>query len=154
VKGVRGKKINPIRIPVTLSPHIVKGKPRGYYVLAQRLFTNGSPHLVRRQFVGFTDCLIITTAHEYKWDSLLKMAIHVPFIDDKPVTWLSAVPIYPIPMGFRAYIPGTVIKPTSAGQEKTETIGIFQRFQAGKIDLFYLEVPKLSAGVLLGEDDL
>lgn len=150
--------MNPIKIPVTISPHIVNGKPRGYYIIAERLFTKGNPHLIRTQFVGHTqDGLIISVGRHIKWDTLYKLGIQVPHLEameQKRVIWLSPTKIYPFNMGFRAYIPGTVLKPESAEAKKIQTMGFFKRFQIGTTDLLYLEVPLITPDIMLGKTKL
>jgi len=144
-----------VRIPITLSPHIVNGKPRGFYLLAQRLFPNGAPTLTKRQYIGFNKRLLITVEHDRTWDTLLKVALHAGKLNDESVTWLTPTPIYPMPKGFRAYIPGTIIKPASAESQKVEGIGVFRRAIFGvSRDVYYLEILKLTAEVLLGRKDL
>jgi len=144
-----------VRIPVTLSPHIVNGQSRGFYLLAQKLFPNGAPTLSKQQFIGFNGQLIVTVEHDRTWDTLLKIALHASKLNDESVTWLTPTPIYPMPKGFRAYIPGTIIKPASAGVEKVEGIGVFRRAVFGvSKDVYYLEILKLSAEVLLGRKEL
>jgi len=150
---------NPIRIPVSLSPHIVNGKPRGYYVLAERLFAkNKNPHLVRNQFVGVAKSLVISVSHNSTWDTLLEMSISIPHLPSAPqranrVYWLDKAKLYPINMGFRAYVPGSVLKP-EPDAEKIETMGEFKRFQMGTTDLFYLEIPIITLDILLGKEKL
>ena len=137
--------MGPIRIPVTLSPHICGGSPRGYCVLAQRLFPNGAPILAKAQWMGFQDGLIITVDHPAECDTLLKMAIRFP-----SVTWLAPAKLWPMSKGFKSYIPGTILKPESAEASKIEVTGVFQQ----KEGLFYLSIPALDGEVLLGRKAL
>lgn len=146
--------MNVIRTPVTLSPHFVKGKPGGYYVVVTRLFPNGNPPLLRRQFVGVGRHLILSVGRNNTWDSVIKMQVNVPKIDGEDIIWLSSTKLYPINMGFRVYIPGRVWKPKSAEARKVQTIGEFRRFEFGTTDLFYLEVPKVTKNVIYGTEDL
>lgn len=153
--------MNPIKIPVTISPHIVNGKPRGYYIIAERLFTKSNPHLIRKQFLGIARGLIISVGRDIHWDSLLKMSIHIPEViytiggcGINKILWLSPTKIYPFNMGFRAYIPGTVLKPESAEAKKIQTMGFFKRFQIGTTDLLYLEVPLITPDIMLGKTKL
>ena len=141
--------MKPITVPISICPHIVDGCPHGYYIIAQRLFQQ-QPILFRQQFVGFTKNLIFTLAHSGKWDTLLKMAINVPHLDTIPVSWLAPVKMYPTGTGVRFYLPGTILKPTSAGCVKINTMGGLHI--AGEI--YYLNVPKLNADVLLSRKEL
>jgi len=144
-----------VRIPITLSSHIVNGKPRGFYLLAQRLFPNGAPSLTKQQYIGFNGRLFVTVEHDRTWDTLLKVALHAEKLNDKHISWLTPTPIYPMPKGFRAYIPGTIIKPASAESQKVEGIGVFRRAIFGvSRDAYYLEILKLTAEVLLGRKEL
>ena len=139
--------MTPIRIPVTLSPHVVNETPRGYYVLAQRLFPNGAPILTKQQWIGYANgCLIITVNVPHEWNSLLKMAINCPTIGTLPVTWLAPAKLWPMPKGFRSYIPGFILKPNSSKANKIEMTGIFKQY----LNLFWLELPKVSGEILLG----
>ena len=142
--------MKPIPVPISLSPHIVDGKPRGYYIIAQRLFPKERPILFRQQFVGFTQNLVFTIAHPGKWDTLLKMAIYVPHLEPASVSWLSATKMYPAGTGVRIYLPGTILKPTTAGVKKVETMGSLCRVG----DIYYLDIPKLNADILLGRKEL
>jgi hypothetical protein len=153
--------MNPIRIPITLSQHIVGGKPRGFYLLAQRLFPNGAPILRKDQFVGFNGSLIVTVARHNAWDSLLKLGVYADIVEiNKHVIWFERAALYPMSKGFRMYIPGTVLTPTMFQQpvheSKIETTGIFHKhdFCGGVEPLFYLEIPLISADVLLGRKQL
>jgi hypothetical protein len=142
--------MNLIRIPVTLSPHIVKGSPRGYYVLAQRLFPNGAPILAKAQWIGFNGALVITVEHPHEWDSLLKMAVKCPDFIEGRVSWLAPAKVWPMSKGFRTYIPGTILKPKPAEASKVESMGTFQ--QVGSI--FYLSIPAIDGEVLLGRKEI
>jgi len=140
--------MNPIKVPVTFSPHIVGGKPRGYYALAQWLFPNGAPILQRRQFAGYNGQLLITVEKPMECKTLLHMALKVSTLQNTPIMWLGACKVYHMSRGFRAYIPGSILCPPSAESEKIETHGFFRRHG----DLFYMEFPKVSAEVLLGKE--
>lgn len=146
--------MEPIRIPVTLSPHIVKSVPRGYYVLAQRLFPNGAPILNKSQFVGYNGQLIISVDRENRWDSLLKMAIYANMVGGEPTTWLDTSNLWPMSMGFRTYIPGTVLKPTETSK-KVEMTGVFRchDYYGGAASLYYLQLP-IGPNILLRRETL
>jgi hypothetical protein len=142
--------MNDIRINVTLSPHVQKGKPSGYYVLAERLFPRGAPILAKKQFVGFSDGLIVTVSHPVVARSVLSMAVHVPRLAGNPVTWLSEAHLYPMSLGFRAYVPRKVLKAQSAEVPRFITTGVFR----GEGNLFWLWIPAVSGDVLLGRKEL
>ena len=148
--------MEPVRVPVTLSPHIVNDKPRGYYLLAQRIFPQGAPILRRQQFVGFNGRLIVTVSRHRTWDNFLKMGIHARELDGQAITWLDQCKLYPMAMGFRMYIPGTILKPASAGSEKVESIGILreQKWGGNTASTFYLEIQKIDADILLSRKEL
>lgn len=143
-----------IQIPVTLSPHIVDNKPRGYYILGQRLFPRGAPELRKDQFVGFNGSLIISIARHNTWNSILAMGLYASRLHNRNITWLGEAMVYPMSKGFRIYVPGTTLKPSSAGK-KIETIGVFRMHEfCGVEPLFYLEIPKINADILLGKEQL
>lgn len=148
--------MNPIRIPVTMSPHIVDGNPRGYYLLAQRLFPNGAPILRKDQFVGFNGSLIVTVARHNTWDTLMDMNVYARDIGKNTAAWFGKTKLYPMNKGFRMYIPGTILKPPSAEAVCKQTTGIFSqfRFYGGVDDLYYLEIPSIGGDVLLGRKEL
>lgn len=132
-----------IKIPVTLSPHYGDKGPKGFYILAQRLWPGGAPILNKMQWVGYFGTLIVTVQHPGEWNSLLKMSIYAGELDGRNVHWLDKGSLYPMSMGFRMYVPGRILKPKS--KDRIETIGIFRKCR----DIYYLEVPKLSGDVLL-----
>lgn len=148
--------MNQIKIPVSLSPHIVAGKPRGYYLLAQRLFPNGAPILRRDQFAGFNGCLIVTVARHNKWNTFFDMCIQVRKLHEQAISWFGSTKLYPMNKGFRMYIPGSILKPPSADSKKIETIGIFRKHEyfGGVGSLYYLELQEFTAEVLLGKKKL
>ena len=148
------KQMKPVTIPITISPHTHKGKPVGYYIIATRLFPKGNPPILRRQFVGVGQNMVITVGRDNRLNSVLKLQTFIPKIGEMPVTWLSGVKLYPINMGFRVYIPGRVWKPKSAEDKRIQTIGEFKRYEMGAIDLFYLSVPKITNDILLEKGDL
>jgi hypothetical protein len=143
-----------IRIPTTLSPHIVNGVARGYYVLAQKIFPDGAPVLRRAQFIGFCGNLILTFASPNEWDTLMKMGVQCQQLLDQPVSWLAASKLWPMAKGFRSYIPGSILKPRS--NLKITCTGIVKKHLhgAGVAPIFYLEIPSISADVLMGRDIL
>jgi hypothetical protein len=140
-----------LRISVAMSPHIQQGKPTGYYMIAERLFAK-KIKLVKRQFLGFSDGLLITVGgiEHREWDSVLKMAINLPTLAGKPVNWLTPVPIYNSPGGFRSYIPGKILKPTSPEEKVSHLWGEFCECPVGDTKLYFVRVPLLDGDVLLG----
>lgn len=145
-----------IKIPVTMTPHVQGGKPTGYYLLAQRLFVR-KVELLRTQFVGYSDGLILTVGgiEHRQWTTLLSMAVMLPLLDGKPISWLSPVAQYKSAGGFRTYLPGSVIlQPTSAEEPPTHLYGEFSSCAVGESTLYYLRVPLLNGDVLLGRKKL
>ena len=144
-----------VRISVALSPHVQQGKPTGYALIAERLFTK-KIKLVKRQFLGFSDGLIITVGgiEHFEWDSVLKMAIMLPILAGRPANWLAPAPIYASPGGFRSYIPGHILKPSSAEETASHLWGEFCDCPVGDTKLYYLRVPLLDGDVLLGRKKL
>ena len=142
-----------IKIPITLSPHVVGDKPRCYYLLAQRLFPNGSPILRADQFIGFSDgSLILSVDRHNTWNTLFEMMLHTMDIKEPRFIWLAKAKLFGMAKGFRAYIPGTILKPTSAESGKINATGIFTNitFGEGISPLFYLKIPIITADILLG----
>ena len=141
-----------VTIPISICPHFSQGKPRGHYVLAKRLFLNEQPILTRQQYVGYNGFLFVTVVHPNKWNTVFKMAMNCSQIDGRSITWLGTVPIYPLRGGFKAYLPETILKAEKPG--RIEGVGIFRKYQAPGFSCYYLEIPKLSAEVLLGRKEL
>jgi hypothetical protein len=142
--------VREVRINVTMSPHVQKGRPSGYYVLAERLFPRGAPILVKQQYVGYSEGLVITVAHPAGVKSVLSMAVNVPRLGDKPVTWLAEAHLYPMRLGFRAYVAGRVLKARSTETPRYMTTGLFR----GEGELYWLWIPAVSGDVLLGRKEL
>lgn len=137
---------------VTFSPHIVEGKPRGYYLIMPYLFPNGTPILRRDQFAGFDGRgLIVTLSRHNAWNTLKHMAIQIP----KLATWLGTCRLYVQKHGVRIYLPSSVLKPTPA-EEKRELRAelLKESFGAGVADLWYVRIPGVDADVLLGRKKL
>jgi len=141
-----------ITIPISICPHFSQGKPRGHYILAKRLFLNEQPILARQQYVGYNGFLFVTVVHPNKWNTVFKMAMNCSQMDGRSITWLGTVPIYPLRGGFKAYLPETILKAEKPG--RIEGVGIFRKYQAPGFSCYYLELPKLSAEVLLGRKEL
>ena len=139
-----------ISVNVTISPHSVEGKPRGYYVIVRDLFPNGSPILVRQQWIGFSEGLVITVEHNHQWDSLLKMAINCPALGERAVTWLAPAKMWATSKGFRTYVPGTILKPKS-DSKCHYSIGYFK---SARGDLYYIYLPEITGEILLGRKEL
>lgn len=145
-----------IRITVAMMPHIQKGKPTGYYLFAERLF-NKPVELGRRQFAGYSDGLILTVGglEHLGWDTTLHMAINLPVLGGKPVTWLTGVAQYKSPGGFKTYLPGKqLLMPTSAEEGTTHIYGEFMDVPVGDDRLYFLKVPLLNGDVMLGRKKL
>lgn len=141
-----------VTIPISICPHFSQGKSRGYYILAKRLFLNDQPILVRRQFVGYNGFLFITVVHPNLWDSTFKMAMNCSQMDGRSITWLGSVSIYGLRGGFKAYLPEHILK--AKKPRRIEGVGIFRKYQAPGFECYYLEIPKLTAGVLLEKEKL
>lgn len=138
-----------INIPVTFSPHFVKEQPRGYYLLAQRLFRKGTPHLVKKQFIGYTQSgLVMTVGYKSNIINLFGMSIFKPTLNQEKVTWLSECSIFPMRMGFKAYIPVSILQP-SAGSGKFETTATFRVDEDSST--YYIKIGKITAEILLGK---
>lgn len=144
--------MEPIKIPISICSHFSQGKPRGHYILAKRLFLLEQPILIKRQYVGFNGFLFITVVHPNQWDSIFKIACMIKEMDKQPIIWLGSVPIYGLKGGFKAYLPETILKATKPG--RIEGVGIFRKYQAPGFNVYYLEIPKLIAEVLLGKEKL
>lgn len=144
--------MEPVTIPISLCPHFSGGKPRGHYLLAKRLFLNDQPILTRQQYVGYNGFLFVTVVHPNWWDTTFKTAISIPEMDGRSITWLGTVLLYGLKGGFRVYLPEIILKAKEPG--RIEGIGIFRKYKAPGFSCYYLEIPKLSAEVLLGREDL
>jgi hypothetical protein len=131
-----------IKITATLSPHMKGNKPAGFYLLAQRLFIHGAPILAKQQYIGHNGNLIVTVGYNGEWDSLLKMAVQMPELDKRKIAWFDYGKLYPMSMGFRMYIPGRVLRPTSA--DKIVGPAIFRK--CGTV--FYLELQNVTTEIL------
>ena len=141
-----------VTIPVSICPHFCAGKPRGHYILAKRLFLSDQPILVRRQFVGYNGFLFVTVVHPNQWDTIFKIASHIQEIDLQSIIWLGTVRQHLMPKGFKVYLPETILKAKKPG--RIEGVGIFRKYEAPGFSCYYLEIPKLTAGVLLGKEEL
>ena len=144
--------MEPIHIPVSICPHFSGGKARGHYILAKRLFPEGSPILVKQQFCGFNGFLFITVVHPPQWNTSFKMAIHVKELDERKVLWLGGCHLTNLAGGFKVYLKEDIIKTKKPG--RIECTGIFRKHVSPGFEIYYLEIPKLSADVLLGRKDL
>ena len=141
-----------IKIPISICPHFSGGKPRGHYILAKRLFTKSQPILAKQQYVGFNGYISITVVHPAKWDTTFKIANSVIKLDDRQTLWLGTTHLTPLAGGFRAYLPEGILKAKEPG--RIEGIGVFRKYEAPGFEIFYLEIPKLTAEVLLGRKEL
>lgn len=141
---------------------MVDGKPRGYYLLAQRLFQRGAPILRKQQWIGFADRLVVTVDYPVEYDSLLKMVVGCTTVgtgpviggDRRTVTWLASAKLWPMAKGFKTYIPSSILTPTSSpcgGVYKAiHTHGLFSTTEM----LSWLEIPILDGEVLLRRKEL
>lgn len=147
--------MEPIRITTTLSPHFSKGLPRGYYLVAQRLFPGGVPLLRKQQFLGFCGgSLVVTVGSPNHWDSIMKMSIHCQELIEGPVSWLDSCSIWAANKGFRAYISQKFL-PAGANSKPVTGTGIFKlHTMANSAQIYYLEVPKVNSDILLGRKSL
>ena len=141
-----------VTIPISICPHFSQGKARGHYILAKRLFLKDQPILERQQYVGFNGFLFVTVVHPGSWDTAFKTAISIPRLDGRNIQWLGAVPLYGLKGGFKVYLPESILKAKEPG--RIEGVGIFRKYQAPGFSCYYLEIPKLSAEVLLGRKEL
>ena len=141
-----------VTIPISICPHFSQGKPRGHYLLAKRLFLNDQPILVRQQYVGFNGFLFVTVVHPNWWDTTFKTACMIKEMDQQPIIWLGSVPLYGMRKGFKVYLPETILKAKEPG--RIEGVGIFRKYKAPGFECYYLEIPKLTAEVLLGKEEL
>ena len=141
-----------VKIPISICPHFSQGKPRGHYILAKRLFTKSQPILAKQQYVGFNGFLFVTVVHPAKWDTTFKMACAVLEIDQQPIKWLGTTHLTSLSGGFKAYLPEHILKAKEPG--RIEGVGVFRKYEAPGFEIFYLEIPKLNAEVLLGRKDL
>lgn len=142
-----------VTIPISICPHFSQGKARGHYLLAKRLFIGeDQPILARQQYVGFNGFLFVTVVHPNWWDTTFKTACMIREMDKQPIIWLGTVPLYGLPKGFKVYLPETILKAEKPG--RIEGVGIFRKYQAPRFECYYLEIPKLTAEVLLGKEEL
>ena len=144
--------MEPVTIPISICPHFSQGKPRGHYLLAKRLFLTEQPILARQQYVGYNGFLFVTVVHPNQWDTVFKIASHISTMDDRSIIWLGAVRQHLMPKGFKVYLPEHILKAKKPG--RVEGIGIFRKYEAPGFSVYYLEIPKLSAGVLSGREEL
>jgi len=145
--------MEPVTIPISICPHFSQGKPRGHYLLAKRLFIGeDQPILVKQQYVGFNGFLFVTVVRPNSWTTTFKTAIKIPRLDDRKIIWLGTVPLYGLKGGFKVYLPETILKAKKPG--RIEGVGIFRKYQAPGFSCYYLEIPKLSAEILSGKEEL
>lgn len=146
--------MEPIRVPVTLSPHVVNGKPRGYYLLVRKLFLHDTPKIRKQQFIAVGNCLRYTFGTPPQWDTLVKMGVYCQTLDENPVSWISEAKVWPLKGGFKGYIPGTILKP-SAESIKWSGMGVVKAQAYGGVSpVYYVELPGISAEVLLGREKI
>ncbi len=141
-----------VTIPISICPHFSQGKPRGHYILAKKLFQKNPPILAKQQYVGFSGFLFVTVVHPAKWDTILRIAYKVLKMNQRPIVWLGTTHLTPLAGGFKAYLPEHILKANKPG--RIEGIGIFRKYEAPGFNIYYLEIPKLTAEVLLGRKEL
>ena len=108
--------------------------------------------MARQQYVGFNGFLFVTVVHPNQWDTTFKIANQVSEMDDQKIIWLGAVHQYLLPKGFKVYLPEHILKAKKPG--RIEGVGIFRKYEAPGFSCYYLEIPKLTAGVLSGREEL
>ena len=141
-----------VTIPISICPHFSQGKARGHYILAKRLFLTEQPILARQQYVGFNGFLFVTVVHPNKWDTVFKMAMSCSQMDGRSIIWLGSVRQHLMPKGFKVYLPEHILKAKKPG--RIEGVGIFRKYEAPGYSCYYLEIPKLTTGVLSGKEEL
>lgn len=144
--------MNAINIPVSICPHFSGGKPRGHYILAKRLFQVETPILAKQQFVGFNGFLFITVFRPGLWDTIFKIANYIKELNGRDVVWLGGVHLTSLSGGFKVYLTEDIMKAKELG--RIEGTGIFRKHKSPGFECFYLEIPKISADVLLGREEL
>ena len=144
--------MEPVKIPISICPHFSQGKPRGHYILAKRLFSKEQPILAKQQYVGFNGFLFVTVVHPNQWDTTFKIANQIREMDGQKIIWLGAVRMYSMLGGFKTYLPEHILKAEKPG--RVEGVGIFRKYTALGFECYYLELPMLSAEVLLNKKEL
>jgi hypothetical protein len=144
--------VEPVTIPISICPHFSQGKPRGFYLLAKRLFRYEQPIIYKQQYVGFNGFLFVTVVHPADWTTAFKTAYRIQRMDGRSIIWLGSVNLYPLKGGFKVYLPETILKAKEPG--RIEGVGIFRKYKAPGFECFYLEIPMFTAEVLLGKEVL
>ena len=153
--------MKPIKIPISICPHTSAGKLRGWYALAKRLFVEDDPILVKRQFMGFNwfekqaGCLLLTVVRprEDSKFSMFEQITKYSQLEDKNITWFGQCSLFPLKGGFKVYIPEGHLKVENP--KRVETVGVFRRHDTfNHKSVFYLEIPVITAEVLLGRKEL
>ena len=98
--------------------------------------------------MGFNGFLFVTVVHPYQLDTTFKIANKFREMDGRQIVWLGTSRLYSLPGGFKTYLAEDILQAKEPG--RIEGVGIFRKFQ----NIYYLEVPKLSAEVLLGRKEL
>ena len=144
--------MQPIHIPVSICPHFSQGKPRGYYILAKRLFREEAPILVKQQYIGYNGFLFVTVVHPAQWNTTFKMATHIKELDGQQIIWLGGTHLTTMTGGFKVYLREDIMKASKPG--KIEGTGIFRKHVSPGFECFYLELPKITGKILLGQEKL
>jgi len=79
------------------------------------------------------------------------MAVNLPILNARPVSWLSTVQQYGVGTGLQIYLPRKILKPPPAEAAKIETMGLFCKEGT---DTYYLGIPKLDADIMLARKEL
>ena len=141
-----------VTIPISICPHFSQGKPRGFYILAKRLFRDNQPILVKQQFVGYNGFLFVTVVLPAKCDTTFKIASRIQEMDGRSIIWLGSAHQYLLPGGFKTYLTEDILKAKEPG--RIEGVGIFRKYEAPGFSVYYLEIPMLTAEVLSGRKEL
>lgn len=149
---LRNYKMEPINIPISLCPHFSGGKPRGFYVLAKRLFKEGAPILVKQQFIGYNGFLFVTVVHPAQWNTVFKIANHIKELDGRKVIWLGGAHLTSLSGGFKVYLREDIMKACEPG--RIEGTGVFRKHKSLGFECYYLELPKITGKILLGQEKL
>ena len=144
--------MEPVTIPISLCPHFSQNKPRGFYILAKRLFRNEPPMLIRQQFVGYNGFLFVTVVRPSECNTVFKIANRIKMMDDRSIIWLGSAHQYLLGGGLKIYLAEHILKAKKPG--RIEGVGIFRKYKALGFECYYLEIPKLTTEILLGREML
>jgi len=94
----------------------------------------------------------VTVVRPPENNTTFKIAQRIQVMDDRSIIWLGSVHQYLLRGGFKVYLPEHILKAEKPG--RIEGIGIFRKYEAPGFSVYYLEIPKLTGGVLLGREEL